>query len=222
MSKVAIKGNASGTGTFTIEAPNSNTDRTLVLPDEAGTVLTSASSIPTSQITGTLGGLTLIDSGSLAGVTSSYFNNVFSSDYDNYTFFVNVLWSSSGDEDARIRMSNSGSADGSSNYAYSLEYINATLNAGTANSSDADSAFKITDNHDNHTYTAKVDFYNPNKTNYHPQIKFDVQSYDNGYTKWMYGFGRYKATTNFDGFFLYIAGGSGTLTGTYAIYGWNN
>lgn len=45
MSKVAIQGNASGTGTFTIAAPNSNTDRTLTLPDEAGTVLTSASTI---------------------------------------------------------------------------------------------------------------------------------------------------------------------------------
>ena len=45
MSKVAIKGNTSGTGTFTLEAPNSNTDRTLVLPDEAGTVLTSVSSV---------------------------------------------------------------------------------------------------------------------------------------------------------------------------------
>ena len=43
MSKVAITGNASGTGTFTIAAPNSNTDRTLTLPDEAGTVVTSAS-----------------------------------------------------------------------------------------------------------------------------------------------------------------------------------
>ena len=43
MSKVAIKGNASGTGTFTLEAPNSNTDRTLVLPDEAGTVVTTGS-----------------------------------------------------------------------------------------------------------------------------------------------------------------------------------
>ena len=40
MSKVAISGNASGTGTFTIASPNSNTDRTLTLPDEAGTVLT--------------------------------------------------------------------------------------------------------------------------------------------------------------------------------------
>jgi len=42
MSKVAISGNASGTGTFTIQAPNSNTDRVLSLPDEAGTVLTNS------------------------------------------------------------------------------------------------------------------------------------------------------------------------------------
>ena len=44
MSKVAIKGNASGTGTFTIAAPDSNNNNTLTLPDEAGTVLTSAKS----------------------------------------------------------------------------------------------------------------------------------------------------------------------------------
>jgi len=52
MSKVVIQGNASGTGNFTIAAPNSNTDRTLTLPDEAGTVITSSSSIPSSQLTG--------------------------------------------------------------------------------------------------------------------------------------------------------------------------
>ena len=55
MSTVAIQGNASGTGTFTIAAPNSNTDRTLVLPDEAGTVLTSGtplSSFPTGFANG--------------------------------------------------------------------------------------------------------------------------------------------------------------------------
>jgi hypothetical protein len=42
MSKVALSGNASGTGTFTIASPNSNTDRTLTLPDATGTVLTTA------------------------------------------------------------------------------------------------------------------------------------------------------------------------------------
>ena len=61
MSKVAIQGNASGTGTFTIAAPNSNTDRTLTLPDEAGTVLTSVSSIPASSITGLTQGITEMD-----------------------------------------------------------------------------------------------------------------------------------------------------------------
>ena len=49
MSKVVIAGDASGTGTFTISAPNGNTDRTLVLPDEAGTVLTSAG-VPASAM----------------------------------------------------------------------------------------------------------------------------------------------------------------------------
>lgn len=49
MSKVAISGNASGTGVFTLAAPNSNTDRTLTLPDEAGTVLTTAG-VPASAM----------------------------------------------------------------------------------------------------------------------------------------------------------------------------
>lgn len=42
MSKVALSGNASGTGTFTIASPSSNTDRTISLPDQTGTILTTA------------------------------------------------------------------------------------------------------------------------------------------------------------------------------------
>jgi hypothetical protein len=44
MSSVSIQGNASGTGIFTIASPNSNTNRTLTLPDNTGTILTTASS----------------------------------------------------------------------------------------------------------------------------------------------------------------------------------
>jgi hypothetical protein len=46
MSKVAITGNASGAGVFTIASPDSATDRTLTLPDETGTVITTASLNP--------------------------------------------------------------------------------------------------------------------------------------------------------------------------------
>ncbi len=38
MSQVKIQGNVSGTGIFTIASPNSNTDRTLTLPDSTGTI----------------------------------------------------------------------------------------------------------------------------------------------------------------------------------------
>jgi hypothetical protein len=43
MSKISLTPNASGTGNFTIASPNSSTDRTLTLPDNTGTILTSAS-----------------------------------------------------------------------------------------------------------------------------------------------------------------------------------
>lgn len=38
MSKVAIQGAATGTGVFTLASPATNTNRTLTLPDEAGTI----------------------------------------------------------------------------------------------------------------------------------------------------------------------------------------
>jgi len=43
MSKINLTPNASGTGVFTIASPNSNTDRTLNLPEESGTVITTQS-----------------------------------------------------------------------------------------------------------------------------------------------------------------------------------
>ena len=49
MSKISIEGNASGTGTFTIASPNSNTNRTLNLPDNTGTIITSGSTGGVSQ-----------------------------------------------------------------------------------------------------------------------------------------------------------------------------
>jgi hypothetical protein len=42
MSKIALTPNASGTGTLTIAAPNTNADRTLTLPDATGTLATAA------------------------------------------------------------------------------------------------------------------------------------------------------------------------------------
>jgi hypothetical protein len=42
LSKVAISGAATGTATFTIESPATNTNRTLTLPDDTGTIVTNS------------------------------------------------------------------------------------------------------------------------------------------------------------------------------------
>ncbi len=70
MSLVKIQGNASGTGEFTIAAPNSNTNRTLTLPDATGTIITTAGGAAISGTTGAftttvgVGGATPSTSGS--------------------------------------------------------------------------------------------------------------------------------------------------------------
>jgi len=75
MSKVAIKGAATGTGVFTLESPATNTDRTLVLPDEAGTVLTTAgvpaSAMPAGSVVQHKYAI-LYPSGDISGSSSTY------------------------------------------------------------------------------------------------------------------------------------------------------
>ena len=41
MSKIAVAGNASGTGTLTIAAPSTNSNQTITLPDATGTLVTA-------------------------------------------------------------------------------------------------------------------------------------------------------------------------------------
>ena len=54
MSRIALTPNASGTGTFTIAAPGTNTDRTLTLPDATDTLATAtevtAAAVPAGSV----------------------------------------------------------------------------------------------------------------------------------------------------------------------------
>ena len=65
MSKITLAPDVSGTGTFTIAAPNGNTDRTLTLPDNSGTVFTNAGGTMTGALALPAGGLN-VGSGQLA------------------------------------------------------------------------------------------------------------------------------------------------------------
>jgi len=77
MSKIALTPNPSGTGTLTVAAPNTNTDRTLTLPDVTTTLVgTDATqtltnkSIASSQLTGAL---PAIDGSALTGIATGSF-----------------------------------------------------------------------------------------------------------------------------------------------------
>ena len=78
MAKVKITGHASGSGVFTITAPNSNTDRTITLPDASVTLGTDATKLPLAG--GTVTGDVLINNGSSAqlgiGVSPSHMLHV--------------------------------------------------------------------------------------------------------------------------------------------------
>ena len=82
MSRVSLSGNPSGTGTFTIASPNSNTDRTLSLPDNSGTLLSNASTagFPAGSVLQVVQNLNRGFAGStkstLLSTTSSTFANI--------------------------------------------------------------------------------------------------------------------------------------------------
>ena len=69
MSSVKVQGNASGTGIFTVAAPATNTDRTLTLPDQTGTVLTNAG--PFTANASASNGAVTIDASNNVGVGTS-------------------------------------------------------------------------------------------------------------------------------------------------------
>ena len=70
MSKITLTPHASGTGTLNIAAPNTNSTRTLTLPDadlNLGNVLTTASSLASANLTGAL---PAIDGAALTGLSA--------------------------------------------------------------------------------------------------------------------------------------------------------
>ena len=80
MSKIRIVPNASGTGTVTLSAPSTNTDRTITLPDKAGQIAVGAGTIVqvvqntySTQVTITT--TTYTDSGLSASITPTSSSN---------------------------------------------------------------------------------------------------------------------------------------------------
>jgi hypothetical protein len=83
MSKIALSGDASGTGTFTIASPNSNSNYTLTLPANTGTLLSTASNL--AGLTGAGKILQVVQSNQFSGVTTTSGSAQFSSSTPSIT-----------------------------------------------------------------------------------------------------------------------------------------
>lgn len=111
MSKISLTPNASGTGTFTIASPNSNTNRTLTLPDADGALLAGAQAafIPATVSGATqaldVGTYNFFDGGTLTADTTVSFSSVPTEARWTYVADVGVTDHYSMDYSAQPRLS---------------------------------------------------------------------------------------------------------------------
>jgi len=133
MSLVKVSGNASGTGIFTIASPNSNTDRTLTLPDATGTaVLDTATQTLTNKTLGS--GLVMSVSAITAGtaVASTSGTSIDFTGIPSWVKRITVAMqtvSTNGSSKYLIRIGNTTVT--SSGYASVMNYVNPGANSCT-------------------------------------------------------------------------------------------
>jgi len=108
---VALAGRAGGTSTYevTLTPTTLTADRTLTLPNKAGTVATTADV-----------GLVFLNSGTFSGATTANLTSVFSATYDNYRLVISNLQGASSSLYLFLVDLLSGSTPASASYYYAL------------------------------------------------------------------------------------------------------
>lgn len=207
---------STGGGQVTLQEPVVAGSTVLDLPATNGTILTSASTIPSSQLTNA--GLVRVTSGTLSGASGITVDSIFTSTYKNYYIYINATHSTGGSDTDLYFQFRTGGVTRGSNYAYQTNYINAAVNAGTAFASVGDAgSFIIYDNMDNGSiFNGWFQILDP-QTAGKSTAQWFLYGEDNGNYKQMLGFGIQTQSVSFDGFTLTMS--QGTLTGTYDVYG---
>ena len=139
--------------------------------------------------------------------------NTFTSTYKHYR--INVNYASSASDFGNIRLRASGSDNTTSNYNKAL--IQAAYAGGTPQNDNAASAttFRMLYNNLADTQRLTLDVMSPQESTYTTIYKQgDRPDYGGEYM-----IGIFKATTSFDSLTIYPS--SGTITGSYSVYGYN-
>jgi hypothetical protein len=159
-------------------------------------------------------GLTLINSTTITSQASVSFNNVFTSNYTNYRILLNCVNSGSGVLQMRLRASGSDNTTAIYQSQY-LEAYGSTVGAGIDGNNNVWPITTVTTNRS--YFIAEIS--NPQTTTLTAmQINAPINyNSSSGIINFSRVFG-YNATTQFDGFTIYLS--SGNLTGEISIYGY--
>jgi hypothetical protein len=156
-------------------------------------------------------GLVLINTTAFSAVTTQSFNNVFSSNFDNYKILITS--SSNTDTDFSIRL-RAGGTDNSTASSYILQRISATSTtlAGVRTTQNYWQGFNIGVNNEN---AIEITLFRPflaSATLFNGTMLYGTSGAQfQGYV------GQHNQATSYDGFTFYGA----TFTGTISIYGFN-
>ena len=165
--------------------------------------------VPTSATNGTVGATGAV---TFSGVSSVSLDGVFSSAYDNYKIVAFVKGSA--DAAGKFRFRTSGSDNTTSNYWWGGYYqgygatttINPETGGGAVNTATISGVSSLAGGF-------AADVFSPFSTDYTLVNAPSADSYNRQYSI------QFRATTSFDGFTFYP--GSGTITGTISVYGYN-
>jgi hypothetical protein len=140
MSKVTIAGDVNGTGVFTIAAPNGNTNRTLTLPDEAGTLVTTAGVPSSAMPAGSVLQVVNFQTGTYAsGTTAIPHDNTIPQNTEGTEFMSLAITPTSASSKLKIDVSIRGALSGS-NYFIAALFQDTTASALAASMTDIFSA----------------------------------------------------------------------------------
>ena len=197
----AIKLTGSSSGSTTITAPATGGDETIELSTALAAKADTASLVP--------GGLVYITSGTANAASSISVNGCFTATYSDYRIVASLTTSTNAD--IRLRLRGSGTDNSSAVYDYADQYFTAAasgLEGGTA-AAYLSLAFGLTG-----LASGAWDILGPAAT--YLTTTLGMAKEGNNNTK-IHG-GRMTVTTAYDGFTLYP--GSGTFSGTVAVYGY--
>ena len=158
-------------------------------------------------------GMVLLNTTSFSAVASQSLNNVFSATYDNYQILLDLTGSTT--DGASIKLRASGT-DTSTNYSRQYQYADNT--SALDGRVTGQSSWGAIDYTSTTRSLVSYDIFNPFLTRATGMVGINMSKYPTAQTLAINAYGQ-DSSTSFDGFS--IIAGSGTITGSVSVYGYN-